>query len=366
MKKGTNSASMRRKNEKVILSLIKDKPMPRVKLASTLGLTKAAITIIVDELLKEGLINEIGIRDTNMAGRNPIILSFDGSKFYAIGINIGRQGVSVGICNLNGKVISERKFGYTAPEVFFDKIFEIVDDLILKTKINREKIQGVGVVTPGPVSLSEKKILNPTNFEEWHNVNVVEELKKRMQYDIFFSNISSATAITEKYFGKAKQTENFVSLLVNKDGIGMGIVLNNSLFEGNNEIGHTSIMMDGRKCECGSRGCLEKYATLTAITEGSGYCSWADAVNAQDNGLIEKECDYLATAIINIANVLSIDKVILNGDIVACKPELIVKTVSKKIENKILCRNKLKIEIGESYSDSLVPASLAVNKFFNE
>lgn len=366
MKKGTNSALMRRKNEKVILSLIKDKPMPRVKLAKMLGLTKATITNIVDELLKEGLINEIGVRDTSAAGRHPIILSFDGSKFYAIGINIGRQGVSVGVCNFNGKVISERKFGYTTPETFFDKILEIVDNLLLNTNINIEKIQGVGVVTPGPVSISEKKILNPTNFEDWHNVYVVEELKKRMQYDIFFANISSATAITEKYFGKTKQTENFASLLVNKDGIGMGIVLNNSLFEGNNEIGHTSIMVDGRKCECGNRGCLEKYATLTAIIEGTGYCSWEEAVNAKDNGLIEKECDYLAAAIINIANVFSIDKVILNGDIAAYKPEMIVKIVSEKIENKVLCMNKLKIEIGESYSDSLVAASLAVNNFFNE
>ena len=136
MKQGTNAAIMRKRNEKTILSLINLRPISRAEIAKITGLTRAAVTIIIDELISQGYILEEQTKQATV-GRQPILLSFNGASIYSVGINIRRTCFCVGIVDLNGKVILEESFPIVPPANFFACIKDIVDTMIQKAATRR-------------------------------------------------------------------------------------------------------------------------------------------------------------------------------------------------------------------------------------
>lgn len=361
MKKATNSASMRMKNEKIILSLIHKGPVSRVEIAKKTGLTKAAVTIIVDDLKRRSIITEqMGKSDT--VGRNPVMLYLNGSSVYTAGVNITRRHIAVGITDLDGNIIEQDTIPVCNPDEAFLKIKEIFQNQLLSSGLDISQIYKMSVVTPGPVDVKKGIILNPPNFKEWHNVPVVKGIKGLIDIDIVFENISGATAIAEKYFGAALNTENFLTLRVD-EGIGSGIVINDVLFKGPCEIGHTSIKYDGEKCECGNCGCLEKYAAIPRILENTKYKSWQEAVDNDDISVLEKEAEYLSCAIISANNVFHFDKIVLCGDL-TYKPEKLTKLISDKISQNVLLKKSFDVCAGEVKSRILIASAMAVHNFF--
>ncbi len=362
MKQGTNAAIMRKRNKKTILALINSRPVSRAEIAKITGLTRAAVTIIIDELISQGYILEEPTKKATV-GRQPTLLSFNGENRYSVGINIQRTCFHVGISNLNGKVIREERFEILLPEEFFSCIKEIVENQIVETGIRREEIYGIGVATPGPIDTKVRKILNPPNFNSWHNVSVAERLQECLGYEVYHENVSNASALAEMYYGTAKESYNFMTLLVD-EGIGSGIVLNHQLFGGINELGHTSICYDGVLCECGNRGCLEKYASIPMILAGTGYSSWKEAVDADDTLLIEKEAEYLSTAITSANNLFDLDMLILCGDLCYC-PEKLKTLISETVAQRRLHNKVVQIREGQVNSRSLVAAALVIHEFFS-
>lgn len=358
MTRATNSALMRLKNEKHILSLINKGPISRVEIAKKTGLTKAAVTIIVDELKQKNIVFEQPIQ-LNTVGRNPVMLYLNGDAFYFISINITRRSISVGITNLAGKIISQDKFSICAPDVAFDKIKALVECQIEKTHIDRGKIYKASVVTPGPVDTERGMILNPPNFNEWHYVSVVTEMQKSMDFEFVMENVSSATALAEKYFGVAGNDASFMILQVD-EGIGSGIIINDMLFKRLCEFGHISIKHDGIKCECGNCGCLEKYASIPNILQNTGYESWQQVIEENNMDLVEAEAEYLSTAIISANNIFEFDKIVLCGDL-TYQPELLLDLISLKIKANMLSKKTLKICAGEVTSKLLIASAVAIH-----
>ena len=359
MKQGTNAAVMRIKNEKMILSLINQRPLSRVEISRITGLTRAAVTIITDELLGRGLISEMPTRSAGV-GRQPVLLYLNDQAFYTIGINISREETAVGIADLGGNLVAEEKYPVMKPDAFFEEIGGLIRDMTARCRIPREKIYGVGVVTPGPVDAKEKRILNPPNFKAWHNVSVGEGLNS-LGLEVFHENVANGVALAEKYFGAAKGVSSFMALLVDT-GIGSGMVINHELFEGTNEVGHTSIQYDGRQCECGNRGCLEKYAAIPALLQGTGIPDWKTAVDRKDP-VLEQEAEYLSTAITNINNLFHLQKIVLCGDL-NYRPELITELISQKVKERMLNKRELSVCAGKVESRVLAACAVGVHRFY--
>lgn len=359
MKQGTNAAVMRQQNEKMILSLINQNPLSRADISKITGLTRAAVTIITDELLSKGLISEMPTKSSSV-GRQPVLLLLNHDALYTIGINIARENITVAISDLGGRIAVENKYPNMNPGEFFEKIEEITGKLLKKTNISREKIYGVGVVTPGPVDAVNKRILNPPNFKAWHYVSIAEGLKS-LGFDVFYENVSNGTALAEKYFGAAKDVSSFMALLVDS-GIGSGIMLGHELFAGINEVGHTSIQFDGRQCECGNRGCLEKYAAIPALLKGTGIADWQEAVDTR-HAVVEKEAEYLSTAIINSNNLFDLERVVLCGEL-SYKPEWITTLIESKVSSRMLNRKAIHVYAGKVTSRGLAACAVAVHGFY--
>lgn len=361
MKKATNSASMRLKNEKIILSLINRQPVSRAELAKKTGLTKAAITFIIDDLKNRKIICE-SVEKTSSVGRNPVMLFINKKAFYVIGINISRVDITVGLADLGGEPVCECAFEICSPQKAVLKIKKAVEDMLLHCGINKDRIYKISVATPGPVDRKNGVILNPPNFKEWHNFAVKKELKAATGFDVVLENVSSTMALAEKYFGAAKNSESFLALQVD-EGIGSGIMFGDSLFKGPCEIGHISIKYNGIKCECGNCGCLEKYASIPRILSGSEFKSWKEAVDNNAEEIIKKEAEYLSTAIISANNIFDFDKIVLCGDLVY-KPQKITKLVFERVSKNIISKKSFEVCAGKVASKLVTASSAAINDFF--
>lgn len=363
MASATNSSLMRLKNEKIILSMINRGPISRADIAKRTGLTKAAVTIITDDLLKRGMITEERSDDTVKVGRTPINLRLCADSVYFAGVNIRRSGISVGMCDLCGNVVFEYELGMCGPGKAMEHICDFIVKSIAEFGIPKEKIYCISVATPGPVDTTSGKILNPPNFNEWHGFPLSEQMAKYTDIPVILSNVSSAVAASEKYFGAAKDSENFMTLLTD-EGIGAGIFTGDRLFKGACEIGHISVKYDGERCECGNIGCLEKYASVPNILKGTKYSSWHECTKAGDMEIMSREAEYLSTAIVTATNIFDLECVVLCGEL-ALDPEKFLSVVREKTLDKMILKKDFELRAGFVTSRTLVPCAMGLYRFFN-
>lgn len=269
MKYNVNKDTMKIENRRQVLSQIYHKPMSRAELSRETGLTQSAIGIIVNEFLDEGIVEELGKQDDTSVGRKPISLNINAGWGVIVCISIDREGFQIGLTDLKGTIISGiRYMAYEddVPEAL-DKIAAGAKGLIAGAK-TEERVIGVGVVVPGPVDARLGRILNPPAFEAWHNLPIKDEFEKRLGHRVFVQHNAGAMAIAEYRLFSGEKYNSFALLAVNT-GVGLGLILNGQIYTGANglgcEIGHTSVDINGRRCLCGNRGCLELYSSTSAV-----------------------------------------------------------------------------------------------------
>ncbi len=352
---------MRLKNEKMILSLIRKGGVSRASIAKQTGLTKAAVSIIVDELIKREIVFEHTAKAEGV-GRAPVRLSLNDGAVYAVGVNITRRHITVGITDLGGRIVTEETFAVLPPTEAVDRIAASLQRQLETNKIEKSKLYQLSAVTPGPVDSACGVVLNPPNFTAWHGFPVAEALARATALPTVLHNVSSAVAVAEQYFGAAQGTEDFLALLVN-EGIGSGVVLHGELFDGACELGHTSIAYDGALCECGNRGCLEQYAAIPRVLQGTPYATWRDAVDAEDEAVLAREASYLATAIVSAHNIFGLKSVVLCGA-VTYRAERIIALLHRQIERNTLAEKGLSLCASRVGSPLVIAASMAVRGFF--
>lgn len=358
----TNSDAMKRRNKRLILDLILNGEVSRVDLSNKTNLTKAAVSIIVDELINEGFVCEAELLKTR-SGRYPRRLKIKEGSIKAIGINITRKDVQIGLCDILGNIYFKESFPLLSKNKTIDKIISIIKNKEKEDKDLFLNTIGIGICSPGPVDTKNTTILNPPNFDDWHYENIGLRLKSTLNYKVFLENISSGVTLSEKYFSKKEDTNNFMSLIVN-EGIGASFILNSTLFKNPTELGHTSICYNGPLCRCGSYGCAENYASIPAILNGTEYKNWNEVIDANDTSVIDKEAMYLSTLINNALNIFSLDKVVLEGDI-NTSDDILIDKIKKNLENKTLYKKSIEIEKGSKISGVLCSAVTVFDNFLN-
>jgi predicted NBD/HSP70 family sugar kinase len=360
--KAKNSSYMKFVNRQTILNMIRREPVSRARLAGMTGLTRACVTMIVDELIKDELVLESGTSETG-SGRRPVMLDINAGRHYAVGINISRINCSMGLVDLKGSLIGKRMIdlkGCKNAADALDIIIAETNGLISELCIDKDKIIGIGASTPGPVDIFTGTILDPPDFDLWHNVKLAEALENSLGIRVMLENISSARALAEKDFGAGKGYESFMLLVVD-EGIGAGIVIDGMLYHGKggsgSEAGHTTINIDGNKCSCGNSGCLETYASIPNILKEArkedNITSWKEIVDRAESGdgfykeLVEKEARYLAAGIVNAMNLLELEAVIISGDI-NYRPKYLIDKIYETVNRISITRNVHDIRIYDS------------------
>lgn len=342
MQKSANLYDVKDQNRKLVLDLLRRRPRSRTDLAQATGLTRQAMSLIADRLLDEGLIVEAG-RQEGGVGRNPTLLEIRPDDRYIAGINLTRVRADIGIADLQGNVLCGRTIlvAGAAPQALLAQIGDILQQQL--ADFPSDKLLGLGVSAPGPLDYRSGLVCNPPGFPGWCNIPVGEILTGLTGLPVLVENVADAMALEELYFGCCKEQSNFLVMLVDEE-IGAGIVVNGALYRGRagfgGEIGHISIQYDGRRCECGNRGCLSRYAAVPEILRGTTYTGWSALVDAvgRDTAaseLLEREAEYLSAAMVTAINLLDLERILIGGEI-SYQPQRLLAAIGKRLRERVI------------------------------
>ena len=187
----------------------------------------------------------------------------------AIGIDIGGMSIKGAAVDSNGRVYEKFSMPFIKGEpgeVTIRKLAEIVKEYITANGLE-DKVVGIGLGSPGTLDV-KNGIVNYANNLGWENLHVADIFHEYLPYPVRLTNDANAASLGEAKYGAGKSYSNIIMLTLGT-GVGGGIIINGKLYEGNEgkgaELGHSVIVVDGEQCTCGRKGCLETYASATAL-----------------------------------------------------------------------------------------------------
>lgn len=214
------------------------------------------------------------------------------SKKY-LGIDVGGTFVKGGVIEENGKVIET-----LSVETYADKdadyvIKNIIDNLCLpllnKVNLKISDIEGIGIGIPGIVNSKTGVVAFNGNLK-WRQVEIVKKMQDALKTKVLITNDANAAALGESKFGASKEYKDSI-LITLGTGLGSGIVVDGKLFEGfegaGAEIGHMTIVVGGKQCTCGRKGCFEAYCSASALIRDT-----KDAMEKDKQSVLWKECAF--------------------------------------------------------------------------
>ncbi|WP_413377312.1 ROK family protein [Alkalihalobacillus sp. 1P02AB] len=327
-----NQHVVKQRNKSLILNSIKDSyPISRAALANQTGLNKGTVSSLVSELLEEELILESG-PGISSGGRRPVMLLFNQAAGYSIGIDIGVNYVLAILTDLQGKICYEKQI--EIHELTFSEttevLFNVIDDIFAAVPKSPYGIVGIGIGVPGTVSKDGEILLAPNL--NWKNINLKSLIEQKYNLPVTIHNEANAGAYGEKKFGAGQEFTNLI-YISGGIGIGVGLILNNQLYLGQNglsgELGHMTINTDGPPCNCGSKGCWELFASEKALLQSAknegitaadnshlsleSLIALAESGDEQTIELIQKLGRNLAIGLNNIINIFNPEQIIIGN-----------------------------------------------------
>jgi predicted NBD/HSP70 family sugar kinase len=325
-----NAQEMKVENRLNVLRLLRRESLSRSELAQRTGLTRAAMSLIVGNLLADGMVVETA-RRKSPAGRRPVPVELNPEYAHSLGLTISRTGAEAGVADFRGQLLCRVPIeisGLSRKESLL-RMKACIRELMRTHAAPSGRWLGLGISTPGPVDVAAGTILNPPNFDIWHNVCLRNEMKDLGLGNVLLENNAQALTMAENTFGAGRQLQSFVLLEI-EAGIGAGIVSKDGLYSGwrgfGNEIGHTSIDFNGPLCSCGLNGCVEIYAAVPGLLaraqkKDRRIADWQIFMDRATEGdslcrdLLQEQARALGTVVVNVINVLELDAVVLTGDV---------------------------------------------------
>ncbi len=313
-----NPKTLRKSNKVNIKFILWSKgDMSRLHLAKELKLTKASITQIVNDLVYEGEVEEIGNVERKGAGRPEVLLRLNTKKHIAIGLNIENDKTHLSICTLD-EILKDYVFDTKEKINSVQDIIEIIRPVITKWIYPYEPI-GIGVGIVGPVdngiSINSYGILP-------NNSDIKSALEKEFGLPVKVINNIHAQARALLQGGN----DNYM-LIKHSPGIGCAIISNGKILGGEHsnagEIGHSITVINGLPCRCGKKGCLEAYCAewhiqeLYEVKTGNKvpvdeiYAKYGSDKNATE--ILDDAIQPMALAIVNTSMIVDPKKILVTG-----------------------------------------------------
>lgn len=320
-------------NTRLILeTIINSGSISRAAIARHLGLTKATISAIVQELIGKRLVVEIGSDDTSH-GRKPILLSLNKKAGYVICIDIGESTITALLSDLSGEdCILKRVKTPNDPANLVNELIRLVESM----QVPKDSPYGLVGITLGIHGVvADDRVL----FTPYYNLSGTSLGRKLQEYfntPVYMENEANLSVIGEKAFKYDNSSMAYVSV---HSGIGAGLIINDRLYTGYcgkaGEIGHTIVVPDGRQCPCGNRGCLEQYASERSILadyaamkglSGTDTEQFITAYEKKDPDAVKiMDCfiRYMSIGVNNILNAYNPEIVIINSPFTKNHPEIL-------------------------------------------
>lgn len=189
---------------------------------------------------------------------------------YLFGVDLGGTNIKIGLLNTDGKILLNKSIKTNSKAGFddcFNRIAKVIKKMNIEKNIDENDILGVGMGIPGPV-LHQEIVSFFANFPWRKNLNVAKILAEKTGYPVKVDNDVNVITLGEIWQGSAKGYCNVIGIALGT-GIGGGIVVDGKLVGGvkgaGGEIGHMTIVPNGKLCGCGKKGCFEAYVSATGI-----------------------------------------------------------------------------------------------------
>ncbi|MEW2317980.1 ROK family transcriptional regulator [Streptomyces bauhiniae] len=328
---------MRRRNlARVMHAVSSDGPLSRATVASRIGLTRAAVSSLVDELIRWDLLEELGPERPSRVGRPGSALAVSGRGPAGIGAEIGVDHLAVCAVDLRGSVRARAVRRGTnrgrSPEAVAEELTSLLQQVTAQVEKDGLWVAGLAVAVPGLIARDGRTVVRAPNLG-WHDTDLGGVLPAGAPLTV--DNEANFGALAELWLG-ADTPGDFLHVSA-EIGIGAAIVVNGQLLRGTRgfagELGHVPVRPDGPSCPCGGRGCLEQYAGEEAVLRAAGIEPRDDVVGVlaeQAEGgdedvrtALREAGTALGIALTGAVNLLDPDTVVLGGALAALSPWLL-------------------------------------------
>lgn len=344
----------RRSNLRTTLELVSDQgATSRAEIARQTGLSRAAVSSLVGELIDHDLLRELG-QGTSAGGKPPTLLALNERGRDIVAIDLGHRPFRGALVDLSGRIHErvDADPGTTTP--VGEKAHQIAVDLI-ETLMSKSTapVLGIGVGAPGVIS-PEGTVLEATNLD-WHGFDLGAELRHRFDIPVSIANDAAMAALFE--FRRHPTDRNLILVKLGR-GVGAGVVLDGALHRGEHsaagEIGHVRVRDDGDPCRCGNRGCLETVASVPAILRRLGadpdrhpWDALALAGLVGDEPVrraLSEAGRHIGMVLAGVVATLDIGHVVLAPELLNAS-DMLIEEIRKEIRSRILPATADSIEI---------------------
>ncbi len=328
---------LRKLNERRVLNSIRvGKAISRAEIQRKLNLTMPTVSRIVDELIANGWVREVGIGEFTL-GRPPMMLEINPNVPVALGVDVGREYVRTVCVNLLAEVIAERQVSVQEIQSGTE-LLNYLKNVMRELAVDESSLVGIGLAAPSPGNL-HLNISPPmklggieVGMVTQSNKSILEErISRQLGIPAFMENDANAAVLGEMWFGLGQHAGHLVFVLAD-EGVGAGIAVNGSIYTGGNgaagEFSHTIIDVHGDvMCECGRKGCMGGLSHMRAIRRELAQLgrpvqseqevfSLAQARVEPEASVVAKTLDYLSVGISNLIQTIDPRMVILGGNVI--------------------------------------------------
>jgi N-acetylglucosamine repressor len=255
-------------NRQIALTLIRThQAVSRADLARLMGTRRGAASVLVNELLAEGLIFEGATGEGRGRGRKPTFLYIDSRERYVIALDIRASSTYMMATDVMGRPLVGISHFSTPRDL--KGLLEELSRRIKSIVADHPTVacQGVGVAVPGMIDPSSGRVLHSPTLG-WRDVNFKDPLSAAVQLPVYVENSGRACALAQVWATRGGAHTGDLAFVSVSDGIGVGIVVNGEILRGRHniagEFGHVPLSIDGPRCACGATGCWEAYISNLA------------------------------------------------------------------------------------------------------
>ncbi|WP_245926307.1 ROK family transcriptional regulator [Sulfoacidibacillus thermotolerans] len=384
-----DASAMRLLNRASVLRYIRDhKLTTRIAISEATGLTRATVSSLVETLLEEGFVDEVGY-GASSGGRKPVMLRFNADAAYSIGVDVQISHMTTVVCNIRGDIAYKN-----VRRLLNAQTGQKIDQLSLLEWIQTEVkaalahvppsphgITGIGLAVPGLVNFTTGFIYHLPNLSI-SNWGIREVLQEQFALPVYVDNDANCGAFAE--YEKRNVPKSSIIYVNAGIGVGVGLILNGQLFRGRDglagEFGHMTIEENGVPCSCGNRGCFEQYASeqslmryleelqihvspsaeISSILEQVIYESYLGSEKYQF--AFERLGTYLGIGMANIANALNPDEIVLGGRVSMAYKFLSERMISTFKQRAISQNREIPIVMGYVNGVAIGAAGIAMNE----
>jgi predicted NBD/HSP70 family sugar kinase len=311
----------------VLQTLSHQGAMSRADLSRETGLTRVTISDLVAELIADGFVAEMGVREASGPGKPAILVDLDHAGHRIIGLDLSGSDTFIGaVLTLDGGIVARREVAVPDAHALVDTVVELARALVADS---HAPVLGIGVGTPGVVD-DRGVILTAPNFG-WAGFDLESALRGALGVPVLVANDANAAVLAEYTFGGAPDD---VLLVKVGRGVGSGLLLAGQPMRGSRfaagEIGHVTVGTDGGpQCACGKVGCLEAWLSVPSLTSRLN----AAGDPAAHEGILRDAGERLGIALAPVVGTLDVSEIVLSGP-----PELLGGSLAEQTVETLRAR----------------------------